>query len=224
MKITREKLVDLLGGLSNDVDVFAPVKDKGVTNFHKTDGQTNIDFDTVRTKTPPKDVLFKQSEEITRIKTDGGKIINIEEIAEVNDTIIFGIRPCDAKGIRILDNFFMDTKRKDGGQQKHVDPLWKARREKTLIFSVACVRPMSSCSCTSLGTNPASEEDSDILFIPDGDGFAVMGVTDRGKKFLSDNNSHFSSEGDAVATQKAVREKCESMMTFTVPTENAGKL
>lgn len=224
MRIAKYKLIEIISALSSKVDVFAPVKVNGVTNFHKIDGETDIDLDTVRTKTPPKEVIFRQSEKTMKIKTDDGKILGIDDITEINDTIIFGIRPCDAKGIGILDNFFMDTERKDGGEQKHADPLWKQRREKTLIMSVVCTKPMASCACTSLGIHPASEVGSDILFIPDGDGFVVMGVTDNGKQFLSVNSEYFSSEGDAETTQKSVKEKCESMMSFSIPTENAGKL
>jgi len=224
MRIAKQNLFKLIGILSSKVDVYAPKKVKGVTNFHKINSEDSIDLETVRTKTPPKEILFKQSEETMKIKTEAGKIISIESIASIEDTIIFGIRPCDAKGMSILDNFFMDTKRKDGGDQKHIDPLWEKRRKRTLIMSVACKKPMASCACTSLGIHPASEVGSDILFIPDGDGFVVMGVTQTGKKFLSENSGYFTDDGDAVEAQNSLRERCESMMSFSIPTENAGKL
>ena len=223
MKITKERLTELLIKNTENKEVFVPQKINGTTNFHILDNYSKIDFDSVRTKTPAKEILFPQSERILKTTTKNGKIIEIKEIAGIKETILFGLRPCDAKGMLLLDNFFMDTERKDGGRQENIDPHWKEHREKTLLISVACTRPLSTCSCTSVGIHPASEIGADILLIPDGDNFVVMEVSAKGKKFVNDNDDFFSADGDTISAQKSVREKCESMMTFAIPTENAGK-
>ncbi|MEZ4812353.1 MAG: 4Fe-4S dicluster domain-containing protein [Caldisericia bacterium] len=224
MKITHEKLNELLLVASDNAKVFVPQKIDGTTNFHLIAEDAKIDLDTVRTKTPPKEIIFPQTEKILTTRSTAGKILEIREAAEVENTVIFGVRPCDARGFMLLDNFFMDTKRKDGGEQKHVDPQWIKHREKTLIFSVACTKPLSTCSCTSLGVQPADEKGSDLLFIPDIGGYTVMQVSEKGKKFLADNKSFFTDEGNPAAAQAEANKKCESMISFKIPTENAGKL
>lgn len=218
MRITRTKCNALIDELAKTVTVLAPTRDGGVTNILPIVSSTEIDFMAIRPRTPAKDTLFPQADQVWKYKD--GKIIAIDPAKE---TILFGSRPCDARGMEILDNFFLARERKDGGKQVYEDAYWKARRQNTIIISIACERPLATCACSSLGINPASEKGSDILLVPNGEYFEVVTASDKGKKFVEKFKSFFEDGGDAGAQAK-VKEACEKLMTFRLDTSNAGKL
>ena len=65
------------------------------------------------------------------------------------------MRPCDAAALSLLDSVFLQ------GSQK--DPYYLARRENTVIITLACGEPLGSCFCTSVDGGPASKTGSDIM-------------------------------------------------------------
>ncbi|HOO96467.1 MAG TPA: 4Fe-4S dicluster domain-containing protein [Caldisericia bacterium] len=223
MQLSKEKMKELLQKLIETKRVFAPVNENGNTNFLPISNPDSIDLDTVRTKAPAKEVVFPQADKIVTLYSKDGAIQKIEDVARIEETVLFGARPCDARGIEILDNFFLAQSRKDGGEQKYSDPYWKERREKTTIISTACTRPLATCGCSSLGIHPASEKGADILLIPNGDKFDVMVVTNKGKELTSKYSEFFTDGGNPTETQQKVKNACEALMTFAVDTSNAGK-
>lgn len=219
MKIQKNHIYNLLDELMKSNTVFAPQKDGAVTNIKKLENSANIDLKTVRPQTPAKDVLFPQKQTIYKVDN-----FKVTETNEVKPTILFGCRPCDARGMQILDNFFTSRDRKDGRSQPWEDPYWKKMRENTVIISIACETPLNTCSCTSLGINPASKKGSDILLIPFEDGYFIQPVTDKGRKTLECCKQFIEVTGDVKAVQEKVKAKCESMMTFKLDASPAGKL
>jgi ferredoxin len=219
MKITRTKLFSLVDEMVRSLTVLAPTKDGSVTNIHPIQSSAELDFAAIRPQTPAKDAFFPQAEQIWKYRD--GKIVSIDSSTEA---VLFGTRPCDARGMEILDNFFLSRDRKDGGKQIYQDPYWKSRRDKTTIISIACETPLATCACSSLGIYPASEKGSDILLVPNGEYFEVIEATEKGKKFVEKFKAYFEDGGDALTAQKTVKEKCEKMMTFSLDTSNAGKL
>ena len=88
------------------------------------------------------------------------------------DTIVFGIRPCDARSFTLLDPVF---------EGDVPDPYYLARRSKAALVGIACTAPFVNCFCTSIGGNPFGREGLDLLFIDSDDSFTVEVITERGK-------------------------------------------
>ena len=104
----------------------------------------------------------------------------LEAPCQAEPTILFGCRPCDARGFVVLDRPYM--------QGKFKDPYYTARREATLIITQACPTAQASCFCNWVGSHPADSEGSDVLFtaLPagQGGGFVLEGVSDKGRALL----------------------------------------
>jgi ferredoxin len=98
----------------------------------------------------------------------------------------FGVRPCELAAIAIQDRVFL------GGE--HVDPVYKARRERVFLVAVNCGQAGGTCFCASMGTGPKASHGFDL---------ALTEVIDEG-------NHHFvveagSERGTAIATELAPR-------------------
>lgn len=91
--------------------------------------------------------------------------------------VIFGVRPCDAHGLSILDAVFIN--------KQPVDPYYAARRENSLLVGLACRELHSSCFCTSVGGSPEDGSHMDLMLYETEDGYAVEAVTPAGFDLLS---------------------------------------
>ena len=179
--LKKDKVVEALGALGKDGVVYAPVKNKRGLVEYKELGRdasaAEVELDG-KPDTPPKAIIFPQTEVLlTYKKNKEGKFEVTPAKADEREKVIFGVRPCDAIGIAVMDKVFC------GG--KFIDPYYKARRDKVTIFSIACDGPMDSyCFCPSTGGAPASSEGSDVMMYDLGDSFYLEAVTDKGRKAL----------------------------------------
>ena len=106
-------------------------------------------FNTVRS---PKDFFFPQTENLMEFKTEGKTIEVIDTRSEIEDFVIFGVRPCDVKSFEVLDRVFL---------KEPVDTYYASRREHGVIVSVACTRPSETCFCQTFGID-ATEPTGDV--------------------------------------------------------------
>jgi ferredoxin len=133
---------------------------------------------------PPKTIIFPQSETLFSFnyKKDADNPQKMSTELETNqeypDVIIFGARPCDAKGFRIFDRVFMDI--------DTPDTYYKGRREKTVIVTISCESPSAGCFCTAVGGGPADKEGSDAIITELEKGYFIEPVTEKGKAILKE--------------------------------------
>jgi ferredoxin len=90
---------------------------------------------------------------------------------------VFGLRPCDARAIALLDNVFV--------RQEPVDELYLARRRGALLLGLACTHPGRSCFCSAVGGSPAGSEGLDVLLLPVSNGWVAEAVTPAGEEYLA---------------------------------------
>ena len=176
-KISKKDIAKLLAGWQQQYAVFAPSRDSGVAAMAEWDGQDTSFLDWYRnTVVPPKASFLPPMEEMFRFRKDE-KGYNIEPLPEENDKrLLFGVRPCDARAIAIVDMTF---------EQAHQDPYYLSKRKNTLLVGLGCANPCESCFCTSMGVSPAESADVDLMLIDIGDEFLIEEVTDKGKKLLA---------------------------------------
>ncbi|MFC1926931.1 4Fe-4S dicluster domain-containing protein [Chloroflexota bacterium] len=172
--LDKKELSAWLDRLLKEHLVVAPQSEGELTLFLPVHSTDDIVLDFENTSLSPKEWLFPKTETLFAAKREGGDYeISPSDIEQ--KTVIFGIRPCDAKAIAMLDFPFL---------AEPADSLWAQHREKTYLIGLSCNTACSQCFCTSMGTAPNDPSDVDILLTEVGDSYAVQTVTEKGKQLL----------------------------------------
>ncbi len=96
---------------------------------------------------PPREALFSAAR-------DGYDWRLLEKPEESAPLALLGVRPCELAAILIQDRVLL--------QGVYADPLYKARREKSLIVAVNCSQAGGTCFCASMGTGPGVDSGYDL--------------------------------------------------------------
>ena len=173
--IEKNRLTELLDKIARDYCLIAPVRDNNVT-FGRVESGNEVTLDYINTVLSPKNAFFPQTETLFRFSRDDSRRLGIEQDGEVErEQVIFGIRACDARSLRLMDMVF-------GGQYK--DSYYLNKREKTILIGLACFDYAETCFCPTFGINPALGEDVDILFSDIGDRYLIEVSTEKGAALL----------------------------------------
>jgi len=208
--IKKEDVAGLLESLMGEYEVFAPVKRDGLVLFDRIGSASEAFLDYQNSLMPAKQLTFPQAETLFSYSSAKGEVKIEVPQREEKPQLIFGIRPCDASSFVVLDRVF------DGEQYK--DPYYLQRREKTITVSMGCVKPRSTCFCTSVGGGPFSTEGSDLLLIDIGDRYVAQTVSDKGAQLL-EKRGFRDATGDELALAAAVIEAAAASMGPGVETD-----
>ena len=194
--IKKDVLAGIVGKIAGDVNLVAPVKEEDNVLFELVkDGVTALSS-YKNTKNAPKAFFFPRSETLMRYtrKEKGYEFTGLGEDVS-GQTVIFGVRPCDARSFVILDLLF--------DQDKYKDPYYIEKRANTTVVAVGCTKPpYSTCFCTSVDGSPMSTEGADVFLTDLGDSYLAEFLTDKGEKLLK----YF---GDAKADAGAEKKREE---------------
>lgn len=179
MILNKKDVPDFLESLVAKYAVFAPVAEDGNVAFKRISSGTEALLDYANATLPPKRVFFPQSEKLFsyRPAQDG---VQLEEHLDEERKIIFGIRPCDAKSLILLDRVF--------NNDKYQDTYYLKRRENTILIGIGCNNPAATCFCTSMEGGPFAPEGLDLLLIDIGESYHVQAVTEKGKGLVAGLN------------------------------------
>lgn len=159
--------------------VFAPIKRNDKIVFSKVNSFKEIITDYVQTSLSPKEVIFPHYEVLFHYTKEQRDTFLEETPITLNDTIIFGLRPCDAAGFEYLKEFFLNPT--NGGADYHI----QKRLEKTYLITVSCKASDEFCFCTSVGLNPGDTKGSDILLTEiDNGNYYVEILTEKGNSLI----------------------------------------
>ncbi len=198
MIVSKKDIPNFLDKLIGAYDeVIAPVKKDDFTVFETISSGADAVLDAGNTKLPAKEVFFPQSEELFRynVTKEGAKL---EAPIDDKKKVLFGIRPCDARSVKLLDNDF--------NNDKYQDPYYLARRENTVIVGIGCNQPASTCFCTSVNSGPFDTSGLDVLLIDTGDAYVVETITEKGKLFVEKAGLAAASDSDRAAAAKVKEE------------------
>jgi len=192
--IKKDALADIIKNISNDMLVYAPVQEEDNVLFKVLEKGMEPLVEYANTKNAPKNFFFPQTETMMKyFRTERGEELS-EVVEEAADAVLFGVRPCDARSFVLLDNVFDDPKYKDS--------YYLARREKTVIISLACVHPpYTTCFCTSVGGHPLSSEGADITLTDLGDVYLAEFLTPKGEKLI-EKMGNLEAADEAMDTKK----------------------
>jgi len=200
--LKKDRLRDLLERLLQASVVHAPVRRGNLVLTERIHAPEEVVLDYGNSKASPKSSLFPQKETLFHYRSERGRVDVEVPREEGGGQVLFGVRPCDARGLRLLDRVFCEG---------CSDPYYASKRADTLVVSLGCETPNPACFCLSTGGGPCSPEGSDVLFLDLGDGYAVEAVTEKGAAFLDDPAFDPVDEG-GIALARQIEEKAEASM------------
>ena len=176
--ISRSDLPKWLDQILPNFTVVAPARQDDYTNFSVITSSDQVDLDAVNTRMSPKQIFFPKTERLFGFSTDRQQVDLDSSQPQISPQVLFGVRPCDARSIGMLDKIF-DT-------DVYRDEQYVARRKATTIVSLACKQLAPSCFCTRLGSNPADTVGSDLLLVelPD-ESLSIQTLTPKGAELLT---------------------------------------
>jgi sulfhydrogenase subunit beta (sulfur reductase) len=183
--IRRDALEKLFSQwLAEGKRILAPKKIGDKIDFATVTSLAEVNLDQVQTMQSPKTALFPRVEELFTFQSADGQV-NIRErnLAALPETVIFGLRPCDAAAFASLAAIFT---------WDYPDSLFSARLKKTTVVGVACARADEYCFCTAVGGAPGSTQGSDVLLTKvSGDVYLVEILTAEGRSVVQAGSGLF---------------------------------
>jgi formate hydrogenlyase subunit 6/NADH:ubiquinone oxidoreductase subunit I len=135
--------------------ILAPKKIGNKTDFALVTSLAEVNLDQVQTVQSPKTAVFPRVEELLSFRSKDGRVeVRERDDGALPETVIFGLRPCDAAAFSALMAIFT---------WDYPDSLFSARLAKMTVIGVACARSDEYCFCTSVGGDPGGTAGSDIL-------------------------------------------------------------
>ncbi|UCF12521.1 MAG: 4Fe-4S dicluster domain-containing protein [Thermoplasmatales archaeon] len=196
MILLKDDLSKFITELLKKNKVFAPIQSDDTILFDQITRPSEMNLDFCKSEIPPKNLLFHQTE--TLFKFTPGTKAKIESVDVDEKKVIFGIRPCDAKSIAILDHAFKGD---------YEDPYFLSRRDNTALVGLSCNKPEINCFCTSFDDSPASSKYVDILLTDIGDKYYVEMNNEKGKQLTEGMSNLFKHAKESDAKKKKEVEK-----------------
>jgi sulfhydrogenase subunit beta (sulfur reductase) len=179
------------------------------------DGQDTAFLDRNRnTVIPPKANFLPNVEKMFSFRQEQGSYVLEPTDGEPPKQLLFGIHPCDARAIAIIDRVFKDA---------YEDKYYLSRRQNTVLVGMTCTHPYDSCFCTSLGFGPADATDVDIMLTDIGDDFVIEEITEKGKEILAGAEGVSEATPDDEKKAAAARESANAKVSRKLDTGEIGK-
>lgn len=172
--IDKKGLESWLNGIAKERTLVAPKRIDDLVLFQPVKSFDEIELNYVNTNISPKEYFFAKTEPLFTVEPKDGDI-EVSPVVINEGVIIFGIRPCDAKGIVELDGPYLGDP---------ADAVWAQHREKNVMIGLACNKPAPQCFCNSMGSAPNDSSNVDIMLTDMDTGYAVEAITEKGESLL----------------------------------------
>jgi sulfhydrogenase subunit beta (sulfur reductase) len=174
-RISQSELETWLDSLVSEVTLIAPREVDGILLYRPVESSRAIQWGFSRPLLSAKEFFFPPTERLFEIRKSGAQVSLMETLPEGRG-VLFGVRPCDARGLLILDALFLH----------HVppDPYYARRREQTALVGLACKEMGPTCFCTSMGGAPDDSAGMDVMLFETEGGYLARAVTDKGAALL----------------------------------------
>jgi len=163
--VPKDSFFKFIDSLKSEYRVFGPVRERNYSAFREISSSDNLFMEYKTTMlSPGKMFIYKPREDILKFKMEPA--VSVEEVMpEIEKQVIVGIHPCDINAIRYLDKTFLGA---------YTDPLYKLRRENTILIGLNCMQISENCFCSSVGAGP---------FLKAQSGYDMV-LTDFGEDYL----------------------------------------
>ncbi|MDR1083317.1 MAG: 4Fe-4S dicluster domain-containing protein [Deltaproteobacteria bacterium] len=176
--VKENALADFFRELTQDRRLLTPQGQGENCRLEETD-PSKVSLEYTNTHKSPKECFFPQTEKLLAFSKEADKP-HPNEYRDLGDkavaTVIFGLRPCDARGLCVADKVFQND--------RFTDPYWKGKYEKTLKIGLACLNPSPQCFCAAMGGSPFGEAGLDVLAYPRDKGLGLKTLTEAGEALI----------------------------------------
>lgn len=190
--ITQQNLNTLLDTLiKQGTRVVAPHMNAGIPLYEPLKSSADMATGQLPRRSA-KEAFFPVCEDIMSY-TKEGQQINLEDIdpARFPETVLVGVRPCDAAAIPVLDAVF---------SWDYKDEFFLERRKKTTIMGLACTTADDACFCTAVGLSPSETKGSDLFLTPlEGGGYACESYSEKGEALITGHKELFAEQAKTKA-------------------------
>ena len=178
---SKDNLIRWLDLLLHEHVVIAPVRVQGLTLFQPISKVEEVDLDFDNTTLPPKGWFLPPTETLFSVQRNDGQTKLVPAMVE-RDALIFGVRPCDARGIALMDKPLL---------QEPSDALYRERHARTVLVGLSCRQARPECFCTSMGSAPNDASYVDILLTEIEVGYIVQVTSKKGKMLLPESFTEY---------------------------------
>ncbi|MBM3187476.1 MAG: 4Fe-4S ferredoxin [Chloroflexi bacterium] len=209
LMLPKSELSAFVAELMADRRVIAPVERDTELRFDVVEDPEQVNLAYRNTGKTPKAVFFPQVETLIRFARERDRFDRIEAVPlDTTPTVLLGVRPCDARSFLFLDRIF--------AQGRYLDPYYLARRQHTMVVSLACDHPRQTCFCHAFESGPYDRAGADILMREAGDAYLVEAITERGAELL-DGMSLATADAGHLARAKEIEENAVSRLQPMAP-------
>jgi ferredoxin len=193
-RVFLNNLKPFFDAIAEEMTLYVPKKLGAYYSFSRYDPSNGreAEFNNVRVSAPVKEFLFPMRE-IAAVY--GGDALE----QEIKPFAVFGLKNCDLRGIKVLDCVF--------AEEEFLDPSYVARREKMFIISGDCFDPAETCFCNMVGGQPFVDEGFDLNLSKVKGGFLVEAGSEKGGRFVGDNERLFSDVPSGAAAERDANRK-----------------
>ena len=199
-RIEKSNLSALFQLIAEQQELYVPTRNGKQVNFAswEEEAEAEVDLETLNSVKSPKDAFFPQSETLYTCRKDGKKIAIEPEELKNQSFVIFGMKPCDVKGVEVLDRVFLSDP---------VDSFYAARREHGTIVALACGAPEETCFCQAFGID-AADPKADVSIWLIEESIYWKSLTDKGNALTEQVQSLLteSDETEVTKQQEQIRE------------------
>ncbi|MDR1110334.1 MAG: 4Fe-4S dicluster domain-containing protein [Deltaproteobacteria bacterium] len=166
--------------------------------------KVNLDFS--NTHMSPKSLLFPQTEALMAFHNDASKpqAFVYQSLGDKGEPLaVFGIRPCDAKGLSIANKVFQND--------RFTDNYWKGKIDQAVLVGLACDNPSPQCFCAAMGGSPFGEAGLDVLAFRQGKDLGLKPLTPKGEELVKASGAQTANLADAIKGLEAEAVKSQGV-------------
>ncbi len=173
--LPKDNLRPLLRKLGHERQLVAPLRNQwGDTLYSLVTKLDEAEIDLLnQPQASLKSFFLPQQEVISTYDNRDGYRFTPQR--QVSPTVFFGVRSCDLNGVLYMDMTFAGPGRDDN---------YFARRQDTVIISLACNAPFANCFCNNTGSGPSMDYGYDLQLTDLGDRFLVEAGRQLGEDLL----------------------------------------
>ncbi len=190
--ITEQNLLRLIDILVKEgTRVVGPKKASNMTLYEPLKCGDELVLDQLPRRSA-KETFFPICENILSYQRSekGMQVVGLD-ISMAPETVLVGVRPCDAAAVPVLDAVF---------SWDYKDEFFLERRRKTTIIGLACIEADDACFCTAVGGAPDSSSGADIFLTPlEGEKYTCQVLTEKGEQLAGRYPDLFTTSGEARA-------------------------
>ena len=178
--IRKDAVPDWIQRLARENAVYFPQRaGQSGFRFEPVQEGSEIQFEQYHpTIVPPGKKLAPAGEVLFQYRREGEDAV-VEPVVDASFRILAGVRPCDLKGIDLMDQ---------ANRAGAADPHYLTRRANTAIIAYDCLTPCdNACFCDATGSLRC-RKGADIFLTPVDEDILVEPLTERGLALLAGAN------------------------------------